>query len=140
MRQLAAIMFADMTGYTAMMQENEQLAREKRKRMKEVLENDVSKYHGRVLQYYGDGALSIFQSAIDSVHCAVEIQQLLGQEPKVNVRIGLHIGDISVEDDDVSGDGVNIASRVETLAVPGSVFISEKIYDEIKNQGNIRVK
>ena len=140
MRQLAAIMFADMTGYTAMMQENEQLAREKRKRMKEVLENSVSKHNGKVLNYYGDGALSIFQSAIDSVHCGVEIQQLFTQEPRVSARIGLHLGDISVEDGDVFGDGVNIASRVETLAVPGSVFISEKIYEEVKNQENIQVK
>ena len=65
MRQLAAILFADMTGYTALMQENEQLARLKRKRLKEVLESTVEEFNGKILQYYGDGSLSIFNSAID---------------------------------------------------------------------------
>ncbi|HTD93566.1 MAG TPA: hypothetical protein VK644_07135, partial [Chitinophagaceae bacterium] len=79
MRQLAAILFADMTGYTALMQENEQLARVKRKRLKEVLEATVSEFNGKVLQYYGDGSLSIFNSAIDSVNCAINIQHQLKQ-------------------------------------------------------------
>jgi adenylate cyclase len=73
MRQLAAIMFSDMSGYTALMQQNEQLAKDKRRRLKDVLETSVSVYNGKVLQYYGDGALSIFNSAIDGVNCAVEI-------------------------------------------------------------------
>lgn len=111
-------MFADMTGYTALMQENEQLAREKRKRLKEVLEKNVSLYNGKVLQYYV-GALSIFKSAIEGVFCAIEMQKNLRQDPTVQVRIGLHVGDISIEDDAVYGDGVNLASRVETLALPG---------------------
>ena len=67
MRQLAAIMFSDMAGYTALMQENEQLAKDKRRRLKEVLEASVSTYHGKILQYTGDGALSIFSSAIDGL-------------------------------------------------------------------------
>ncbi|MBK8983587.1 MAG: tetratricopeptide repeat protein [Ignavibacteria bacterium] len=140
MRQLAAIMFSDMTGYTALMQQNEQSAREKRRRLKEVLENTVSVYSGKILQYYGDGALSIFNSAIDGVNCAVKIQQTLQQEPKVDVRIGIHTGDISIEDESIFGDGVNLASRIESLAVPGSVFISEKVFDEIKNQENISAR
>lgn len=140
MRQLAAIMFSDMTGYTALMQQNEQSAKEKRRRLKEVLENSVSIHNGKILQYYGDGALSIFNSAIDGVNCAVEIQQTLQQEPKVEVRIGIHTGDISIEEETIYGDGVNLASRVESLGVPGSVFISEKVYDEIKNQENISAR
>ncbi|MBK9332578.1 MAG: tetratricopeptide repeat protein [Ignavibacteria bacterium] len=140
MRQLAAIMFSDMTGYTALMQQNEQSAREKRRRLKEVLENTVTVYSGKILQYYGDGALSIFNSAIDGVNCAVKIQQTLQQEPKVDVRIGIHTGDISIEDESIFGDGVNLASRIESLAVPGSVFISEKVFDEIKNQENISAR
>ena len=140
MRQLAAIMFSDMTGYTALMQKNEQLARVKRQRLKEVLEAAVSVYNGKILQYYGDGALSIFNSAIDGVNCAVEIQQTLQLEPKVELRIGIHTGDISIEDESIFGDGVNLASRIESLAVPGSVFISEKVFDEIKNQENITAR
>ena len=140
MRQLAAIMFSDMSGYTALMQQNEQLAKVKRRRLKEVLETSVAGHHGKILQYYGDGALSIFNSAIDGVHCAVEVQQTLRQEPKVELRIGIHTGDISIEDEVIYGDGVNLAARIESLAVPGSIFISEKVFDEIRNQENLTAR
>lgn len=137
MRQLVAILFADMTGYTALMQENEQRARQKRQRLKQVLESTITRFNGRILQYYGDGSLSIFSSAIDAVRCGIDLQQQLQVEPRVDVRIGIHTGDVTVEDDAIYGDGVNLASRIESLAVPGSVFISEKVYDEVKNQDNI---
>jgi len=140
MRQLAAIMFSDMTGYTALMQQNEQLAKQKRGRLKEVLETSVARFNGKILQYYGDGALSIFNSAVDGVNCSVQIQQSLQQEPKVDLRIGIHTGDISMEEDTIFGDGVNLASRIESLAVPGSIFISEKVYDDIKNQENLTAR
>src|SRR5674476_1028552 len=77
---------------------------------------------------------------IDLVNCAVEVQQTLQQEPRVDLRIGIHTGDISIEDETIYGDGVNLASRIESLAVPGSVFISEKVYDEIKNQENLTAR
>ena len=137
MRQLVAILFADMTGYTALMQENEQLARSKRQRLKEVLESSIPRFNGKILQYYGDGSLSIFTSAIDGVQCGINIQQQLQLEPRVDVRIGIHTGDVTVEDQAIYGDGVNLASRIESMAVAGSVLISEKVYDEIKNQENI---
>ena len=140
MRQLAAILFADMTGYTALMQENEQLARHKRQRLKEVLENTIGQFNGKILQYYGDGSLSIFNSAIDSVHAAIQIQQLLLQDPKVDLRIGIHTGDVIIEEESIYGDGVNLASRIESLAVPGGVFISEKVFDEIRNQQHIQTR
>lgn len=140
MRQLAAILFADMTGYTAMMQDNEHLARQKRKRFKEVLETTIEKHDGKILQNYGDGSLCIFNSAINSVSCAISMQQQLQLEPKVEVRIGIHIGDIVIEEESIFGDGVNLASRVESLAVPGGIFISEKVYDEIKNHENIKTR
>ncbi len=129
-----------MTGYTALMQQNEQLAKQKRARLREILETSVSTFNGKILQYYGDGALSIFNSAVDGVNCSVQIQQSLQQEPKVDLRIGIHTGDISMEEDTIYGDGVNLASRIESLAVPGSIFISEKVYDEIKNQENLTAK
>ena len=130
-------MFADMAGYTALMQENEQLARQKRHRLKSVLESAVDHHHGKIIQYYGDGSLSIFSSAINAVQCAVTIQQQLREAPVVDLRIGIHTGDVTVEDGSIYGDGVNLASRVESLAGPGSVFISEKVHDEIRNQENI---
>ncbi len=137
MRQLAAILFADMTGYTALMQENEQLARQKRIRLKEVLESSIQQFNGRILQYYGDGSLSIFNSAIDSIRCSIHIQRLLQQNPKVELRMGIHTGDVIIDEEAIFGDGVNLASRIESLAVPGGIFISEKVYDEIKNHGDL---
>ena len=129
-----------MTGYTSLMQENEQLARVKRRRLKEVLESSVGQFNGKILQNYGDGSLSIFSSAIDSVSCAIQIQQLVKQEPKVDLRIGIHTGDVIIEEEAIFGDGVNLASRIESLAVPGGIFISEKVHDEIKNQQNISTR
>ncbi len=137
MRQLAAILFADMTGYTALMQENEELARQKRKRLKEVLEANIEQYNGKILQYYGDGSLSIFNSAVDSILCSIRIQQQLQMEPKVSLRMGIHTGDVIIEDESIYGDGVNLASRIESLATPGGIFISEKVFDEVKNQDAI---
>ncbi|HVG15157.1 MAG TPA: adenylate/guanylate cyclase domain-containing protein [Chitinophagaceae bacterium] len=140
MRQLAAILFADMTGYTALMQENEQLAISKRQRLKSVLETSVVQHGGRILQFYGDGSLSIFGSAIDGVRSAISMQQQLQAEPKVAVRMGLHTGDVYMEEETIYGDGVNLASRIESLAVPGSVFVSEKVFDDIRNQEGISVR
>jgi TolB-like protein/class 3 adenylate cyclase/Tfp pilus assembly protein PilF len=140
MRRLAAIMFADMAGYTALMQENEFLANRKRQRLKEVLDKTVNLHHGTILQYYGDGSLTIFNSAIHAVTCATEIQQQLAEEPRVELRIGIHTGDISIEEDSVYGDGVNIASRIESLAVPGSILVSEKVFDDLKNQQRIQAR
>lgn len=140
MRQLVAIVFADMVGYTALMQENEQLARQKRGRVKEIFEESLQKFQGKILQQYGDGSLSIFYSAIDAVHCAINVQQRLQTEPKVELRIGIHTGDVTVDNDEIYGDGVNLASRIESLAVPGSVFISEKVFDEVRNQEDIQVQ
>lgn len=140
MRQLVAILFADMAGYTALMQENEQLARSKRKRLKAVLDTTIERFNGKILQHYGDGSLSIFHSAIQAVGFSIDIQQQLQIEPKVDLRIGIHIGDVTVDDEGIYGDGVNLASRIESLAVPGSVFISEKVYDEVKNQEGISTR
>lgn len=137
MRRLVAILFADMTGYTALMQENEQLAKEKRNRLKKALDTSIPDFNGKTLQFYGDGSLSIFNSAIEAVSSAINIQQQLQQPPKVDVRIGIHTGDVIIEEETIYGDGVNLASRIESLAVPGSVLISEKVYDEIKNQEGI---
>lgn len=140
MRQLAAILFADMTGYTALMQQNEDLARLKRKRLKEVLEANIEQHNGKVLQYYGDGSLSIFNSAIDCISASIKIQQQLQLDPKVELRMGIHTGDVIIEDESIYGDGVNLASRIESLAVPGGIFISEKVYDEIKNHEIFRTQ
>ncbi len=139
-RHLAAIMFADMTGYTAMMQEDEQKAKLLRDRQRKALENHVPASNGRILQYFGDGTLSIFNSAIDAVNAAIAIQLELLQTPKVDLRIGIHAGDIAYDHQGVYGDCVNLASRIEALASPGAILISDKVYDEVKNQRTIQTK
>lgn len=139
-RQLAAIMFTDMVGYTALMQTNEDQARAQQQRHKSIFEHTVEEYHGKILQYFGDGTLCIFSSAIDCVNCAIAMQQQLRQSPKVDIRIGIHTGDITYDDDGIYGNGVNIASRIETLSVPGGIFISDRVYEDVKNQQEILTK
>ncbi len=137
-RQLAAIMFTDIEGYTALMQQSEEKAIQARDHHRQIFNSITEKHKGKVLQYYGDGTLSIFDSAIDAVNCGIEMQLGFQKDPAIPVRIGIHTGDIIFSEDDIIGDGVNVASRIESLAVPGSVFISEKVYDEIKNQESIK--
>ena len=134
---LAAIMFTDMVGYTALMQEDEKRAKILRDKHREVLERLIFEHRGQILQYYGDGTLSVFGSAIEAAVCGMKIQQELQQEPKVLLRIGIHAGDIVYDDEGVYGDGVNVASRIENISLPGSVLISEKINDELRNQKEI---
>jgi TolB-like protein/class 3 adenylate cyclase/Flp pilus assembly protein TadD len=136
-RQLAAIMFVDMVGYTALMQEDEELAWSQRDRHREVLSKLIPWHQGEILQHYGDGTLSVFASAVKAVECAIEIQRELRTPPEVPVRIGIHTGDIVQDRDGVYGDGVNVASRVEALAPPGGVLISGKVFDEVKNHSTV---
>ena len=134
-RQLVAIMFTDIVGYTSLMQQDEQKAIEYREHHREVFDSATKKYKGRILQYYGDGTLSTFPSAIDAVHCAIEMQVAFTQKkPILPIRIGIHSGDIIATNEEIIGDGVNIAARIESLAEVGTVYISDKVYDEIKNQ------
>lgn len=132
-RKLAAIMFADMAGYTAMMQQDEESTLVKWRRHRKVMTTYTSHYHGEILQFYGDGTLSIFESCIDAVNCAVDIQKACREEPQIPLRIGIHSGDILLNSEGIFGDGVNVASRIESISVPGAILISDKVYDDIKN-------
>ncbi|MEP5610949.1 MAG: adenylate/guanylate cyclase domain-containing protein [Cyclobacteriaceae bacterium] len=131
-RQLSAIMFTDLAGYTAMMQEDEINAKGLRDRHRKILEREISRHDGKILQYYGDGALSVFNSTISAASSAVSIQKESVTD-KIPLRIGIHTGDVVIEEDGVYGDGVNIASRIESFATSGSVMISDKVFDDIKN-------
>ncbi len=139
-RKLAAIMFTDIVGYSAMMQKSEDTANRLRMRHREVFNRITAQYGGEILQYFGDGTLSIFSSATAAAECAVAIQQALKQDPKVPLRIGIHTGEVTYSEEEAYGDGVNIAARLESLCVPGGVFISGKVYDEIKNHARLRAK
>lgn len=137
--QLAAIMFADIAGYTAMMQDDEALTLKLRDKFKSKLERELALHGGKIVKFSGDGALCSFGSAIESIRVAIAVQLDMLQEPKVPLRIGIHEADVVFEDGDVHGNGVNIASRLESLAIPGSILISSKVYDDIKNQKDIQV-
>lgn len=139
-RMLAAVMFTDMVGYTSLMQENEERAKLLRDRYRKVLEEKVFEHLGKVVHYFGDGALTIFGSVIESVQCAKDIQTELLKEPKVNLRIGIHAGEIVYDDDGVYGDTVNVASRIESLSKGGCVLFSSKINDELKNHSEFKTK
>ena len=130
-------MFTDILGYTALMQKDEPKARQLIERHREIMAPLIEQHRGEVLQYIGDGTFCTFGSAIDAVNCAIEIQRALQHEPEINLRIGIHLGDVVVAAEEIYGDGVNVASRIEPLAAPGGVCISEKIYDEVKNQPGV---
>jgi class 3 adenylate cyclase/ActR/RegA family two-component response regulator len=132
-RRLAAILFTDIVGYTAMMQQNEAEALTIIKRYTGILKQSVITHAGEVLNDYGDGSLCIFSSASEAVQCALEMQQQLQTEPVIPLRIGLHIGEIFFEDGKILGDGVNLASRIQSIAKGNSILFSEEIQDKIKN-------
>ena len=139
-RLLAAIMFADIVGYTAMMQEDEVEAKRIRDKQREILESCIDKYHGRIIQYYGDGTLSIFGSALEAVKCAIRIQRRLTKQHNIPLRIGLHLGDIVYDDEGAYGDAVNVAARIEALSTSGGILISDRINDELKSHPEIKTE
>ena len=132
-RRLAAILFTDIVGYTSMMQENESAALTIIKRYTTVLKQSVVDHAGEILNDYGDSNLCIFSSASEAVQSALEIQEQLQKDPAIPLRIGLHIGEIFFEDGKILGDGVNLASRIQSIAVGNSILFSEEIQDKIKN-------
>lgn len=134
-RRLAAIMFTDIAGYTKIMEESEAKASEIRQLHRAGFERNHQKFGGEILQYYGDGTLSIFNSSVEAVECAISMQSEFNRSAKVPLRIGIHMGDISISESDVVGNGVNIASRVESMGIPGAVLISEDIQKQVKNHG-----
>ena len=139
-RKLAAIMFTDMVGYTALMQKDEEKARALIEKQREILSPIVKKHDGSVLQYVGDGTFCSFDSAIESVTCATEILKALKSEKDISLRIGIHVGDVVIKGDEVYGDGVNVASRLEPIAAPGGVCISGRVFDDIKNHPDIKAE
>ena len=133
-RRLAAILFTDIVGYTAMMQRNEEEAVLIMKKYSSVLQKIVAGHAGQILNDYGDGSLCTFSSATEAVGCAVELQRQLQEEPKVPLRIGLHVGEIFFEDGKVMGDGVNIASRIQSVGQANTILFSSEINNKIKNR------
>lgn len=136
MPQLVAVMHTDIAGYTAITEDNDSLAlsfNEKHRRgVKELIEK-----HGGVLQeIVGDGSLSYFTSASDCVHCAIALQLFFRTDPIVPVRMGMHIGEIRGDRDLIYGNPINVSSRIESIAVPGSILCSRNVLDTISNKSN----
>jgi TolB-like protein/Tfp pilus assembly protein PilF len=138
-RRLAVIMFADIAGYTAMMQQNEETALESLNRFKDALYANVKEFQGEIIQFYGDGCLSVFTSAADAVSCAKMLQEKFMKPPVVPVRIGIHLGDVIFKEGNVFGDCVNITSRIESMGIPGAVLVSDAIKNQIKNKPEFRL-
>ena len=141
-RRLAAIVAADIAGYSRLMGVDEEgtHARVKRHR-RELIEPTISEHHGRLIKYTGDGFLAMFDSPVEAVRCAIVIQQsMVGRNAshprarQILYRIGIHLGDVIVEHDDIYGEGVNIAARLEGIANPGDLFVSGGVYEQIKNK------
>src|SRR5687767_11603050 len=137
-RRQAAVVFNDISGYTSLMQSNEDQAILIRQRHKEVVDRLTRHHKGTIIQYYGDGTLSIFDNSLDAVQCALSMQLEFKKPPEIPLRIGINAGDILLGPDGIYGDSVNVASRIERMSLPGSVLISSRVFEEIKEHNHIK--
>jgi adenylate cyclase len=137
-RRLAAILAADVAGYSRLMGEDEDgtLSRLKALR-RELIDPKIAEYKGRVVKTTGDGLLVEFPSVVGTVRCAIEVQRSIAErnasvatERRIEFRIGIHQGDVIAEDGDIFGDGVNLAARLETLAEPGGICVSDRVQSD----------
>src|ERR1700758_41703 len=141
-RRLAAILAADVAGYSRLMGADEEGTLERLKALRhDLLDPKIAEHHGRIVKTTGDGLLVEFASVVDAVRCAVAMQQVMPErdtsvaaQRRIELRIGINLGDVIVEGDDLYGDGVNIAARIEALADAGGVFVSHTVYDHIRDR------
>jgi formylglycine-generating enzyme required for sulfatase activity/class 3 adenylate cyclase len=141
-RRLAAIVAGDIAGYSRLMELDEDGTHARVKRIeRDLIEPSIAEHHGRLVKTTGDGFIAIFDSPVEAVRCGIVIQQnMIGRNASlakhhwIEYRIGVNLGDVIIEADDVYGDGVNIASRLEGIADPGQVYISGGIYEQIKHK------
>jgi TolB-like protein/class 3 adenylate cyclase len=141
-RRLAAILAADVAGYSRLMGADEEGTLERLKALRrELVDPKIDEHHGRIVKTTGDGLLVEFASVVDAVRCAVEVQQAMaerdtgfGADSRIELRIGINLGDVIVEGDDLYGDGVNIAARIEALADAGGVFVSNTVHDHVRDR------
>ena len=141
-RRLAAIMFTDIVGYTAITQRDEARSMEILKRHNSILRPVFQKHEGREVKTIGDAFLIEFGSALQALQCDIDAQETLSnynkaatlEEMKLKIRIGIHLGDVILRDNDVFGDAVNIASRIQPLAEPGGICVSDQVYGQVRNK------
>src|SRR5262252_2217091 len=141
-RRLAAILAADVAGYSRLMGADEEGTLERLKALRrELVDPKIAEHHGRLVKTTGDGLLVEFPSVVDAVRCAVEVQHAMperntgaGTDNRIELRIGINLGDVIVEGDDLYGDGVNIAARIEALADAGGVLVSNTVHDHVRDR------
>jgi adenylate cyclase len=141
-RRLAAILTADVAGYSRLMGADEEGTLERLKALRrELVDPKIAEHHGRIVKTTGDGMLVEFASVVDAVRCAVAVQQAMPErntvgapDSRIELRIGINLGDVIVEGDDLYGDGVNIAARIEALADAGGVFVSNTVHDHVRDR------
>src|SRR5712671_609303 len=141
-RRLAAILAADVAGYSRQMGADEEGTHERLKALRcELVDPKIAEHRGRIVKTTGDGVLVEFASVVDAVRCAVEVQQAMPErdtgvavDNRIELRIGINLGDVIVEGDDIYGDGVNIAARIEALADAGGVFVSNTVHDHVRDR------
>lgn len=139
-RQLAAIMFTDIVGYTALMGADERRTFELLKKNREVQKPIIEEFNGRFIKELGDGTLISFTTVSDAVYAAIKIQKTCNAAKDFQLRIGIHLGEVVFENDDVFGDGVNIASRIQAIAEPGGIYISESVHNNVSNKEGIETR
>jgi len=154
-RKLTAIMFTDIYGYSRMMSRDENKAIQLLTIHDSILEKSIQSHKGQIIKKIGDSILAEFNSSIEALSCAVEIQTALkdyceskSEDEKIIIRIGIHVGDVIVKDNDIFGEGVNVASRLEQMADPGGICLSNAVYESAKSsnlfnmvkQGEVELK
>ena len=139
-RQLAAIMFTDIVGYTSLMDKDEELAFELLEKNRSIHKPLIEKFHGKFLKEMGDGILASFTTVSDAVYCAGAIQKACENEPELNLRIGIHQGEVVSQGEDVFGSGVNITSRIEAIAPAGRIWVSDSVQQNIQNKKGIEIE
>ena len=138
-RQLAAILFTDIVGFTAMMGEDEDKALRVLDQNRKIQKTIIHRHRGKWLKEMGDGSLVIFYTATEAISAAIEIQHRIQESGDFNVRMGIHISEIVFTDDDVFGDGVNVASRISDKASANEICISESVYQNIRNREDLKI-
>jgi len=140
-RKLTTIFCADVVGYSRLMGADEHGTLVRLKQCRELMQAFIERHHGRVVSWSGDAVLADFSSVVESVQCAVEIQRELKAQnesirdsERMDFRIGINLGDVMIDDHDIFGEGVNIASRLQSLATPGGILISGSVHDQVKNK------
>ena len=133
-RKLAAILFADIQGYTALMQKGEGNAMKILNRYEEICASSVKEHNGEIVKKYGDGSLILFENTVDAARSAIQMQLEFQKDPVVPLRIGIHVGEVVHKDQDVFGNSVNITARLESVGKPGAVLLSESAEEKIRNQ------